>query len=273
MKRKPKRSNKRRTRWTVETLQTEALKYSQLSDFRINSEGAYKAYVRLGKPESIVQHMKPFRGYWTVDSATEEASKYQDRWTFQQGSGGAYRFLWKMGLLDSIFGTPHDVQTWNRESARSAAGICRNRSEFKIEFPGAYKFSYKNDLLEEFFGETLDTPICDNDILYIWGIKELNGVYKVGITSSRLNLRGIRHVERKSNLTVDKIWLHKTSDARFLESKIKSRFPQFTFNNKFSGSTEFIKLGKSELEKLISENGLHLVSQGELYGEPPKPSS
>lgn len=257
----------------METLQTEALKYSQLSDFRINSEGAYKAYVRLGKPESVVQHMKPFRGYWTVDSATEEASKYQDRWAFQQGSGGAYRFLWKMGLLDSIFGAPRAVQTWDRDSAKAAAGICRNRSEFKIKFPGAYKLSYNSNLLEEFFGKTLDTPFCDNDILYIWEARELGGVYKVGVTSSRLNLRRIKYVERKSNLTVDKIWLRKTSDARFLESKIKSRFDQFVFNNKFSGSTEFIKLERSELEELISENGLHLVSQGELYGEPPKPSS
>lgn len=225
-------------KWSLENLKIEASKYDSLKDFRSKSEGAYKAYLKHGKPKEILESLSVCRTYWTEETALEEANLYESRWDFQNGSGGAYRFLWKRGLLEKAF-DPLELNTWCEDSVRQAAKEFYDRKSFKSKLGGAFKFAYNNDMLDELFGGTLNTPKCDNDVLYLWRPKGYKNVYKVGITSKRLGDERIRHVANKGGLEVSEVIFIETDDAKALEAKILSGSEAYGFYPKFSGSTEF----------------------------------
>lgn len=225
-------------KWTLEKLVEEASKYETLKDFRLNSEGAYKAYVKQGKPQEVSSVFKHFRGYWTEETAKLEAQKYKSRWEFQKNSGGAYRFLWKADLLSDVFG-PYEIRSWCEDTVREAALGVPDRTTFKREFAGAHKFAYENNLLDELFGETYNTPCCDNNVVYIWRPKGYKKVYKIGITSDRLKDSRVKYVSKKSGLEVEEVIYLKVSNARELEARILSENKPYGFFPSFSGSTEF----------------------------------
>jgi hypothetical protein len=178
------------------------------------------------------------RTYWSVDTALKEAQKYESRWEFQKGSGGAYRFLWKRDLLDKAF-EPYEVNSWCYETVKEVASKLPDRKSLKREYPGAHKYAYTHGILNELFGGTLNTPSCDNDVVYLWRPKGYKNVYKVGITSKRLGDERIRYVSRKSMLEVDEVIFIETDNARQLEEQILSESDPYGFFPSFSGSTEF----------------------------------
>jgi len=232
-------------KWTLDKLVEEASKYGTLKDFRLGSEGAYKAYLTQGKPKEVSDHLDCGRTIWTEYTARLEAKKYSRRWDFQRGSGGAYRFLWKSGALDEIF-DPITNYVWDEESVRLAALGLLDRRSFKAKFPGAYKFAYNNSLLESLFGVTLNTPKCDNDLVYLWRPFGYKNVYKVGITSKRLGSERVNYVSNKSGLGVAEVFFIEAKDAKALESKILGDNQPYGFFPKFSGSTEFRVIPKLE---------------------------
>lgn len=233
-------------------MKAEADKYKTLTEFRKNSESAYKSFLEMGEPESVGSHLERSRKVWTVDSAITEASGYVDRWSFQKGSGGAYRFLWKRKLLGVVFGEILETNSWDEASVKEAASMCKHRTDFKMRYSGAHKWAYDKGILPELFGTTYNTPECDNNVVYIWSVKGLPNVYKVGKTSDRLGLRRIKYSCRKGDIEAEQVWLFHTSDAKSLEKALLSFGKPHTFEYKFSGSTEFRQMNVEELKQCLS---------------------
>lgn len=243
---------KKRMHWTEESLKQEAQKYQTLKDFREKSPSAYATYHHKGKPSGVIDHLVNGRIPWSVETAMEEASKYSDRWSFQKKSGGAYRYLWKRSLLDSVFEPLPETASWDEASVRDAASKCNHRTDFKMKYGGAHKWAYEKGILSELFGETYNTPECDNNIVYVWSVKGLPDVYKVGKTSDRLGIRRIKYSCRKGSIEAEQVWLFHTEDAKRLEKNLLSFGKPYDFDYKFSGSTEFRQMNTEELKQCLS---------------------
>lgn len=90
------------TIWNYDTCFEEAKKYTNRSEFRKGSAGAYTAALK-NKWLDDYDWMKPIikpSGYWNYDTCYEEAKKYHGRDEFQRRSAGAYTVARKNGWLD-----------------------------------------------------------------------------------------------------------------------------------------------------------------------------
>lgn len=152
-------SNKhRKTRrffWTKPTIITEAKKYTKLSDFRKNSNGAYAAALRLGISDQVFKHFVPAQkppGYWNLERIKKEAKKYKTRSDFRNSSNGAYAAAIRFGILDDVckhmkqFSKP--VGYWTEGNIRKFAAKCKTRSEFIEKSSAAYMHAKKLGILD-----------------------------------------------------------------------------------------------------------------------------
>lgn len=90
-------------KWTLEMLQTEALKYSNKYEFRKGNNGAYQASRKRGILPKICTHMGARRNEaYTEEEVENEASKYKTRGEFQKYSQGFYKASIRMKILDKI---------------------------------------------------------------------------------------------------------------------------------------------------------------------------
>lgn len=242
----------------------ESSKYKTLSEFRKGCESAYKAFLDLGQPSGICDHLEKTRTVWDEASAIQEASKYSDRWSFQKNSAGAYRYLWKRDLLEQVFPALPDVTEWSYDLVKEKASECKHRTDFKMKYAGGHKWAYERGLLSELFGETYNTPECDNNVVYIWSVKNLPNVYKVGKTSDRLGIRRIKYTSRKGSIEAENIWLFHTSDAKSLEKDLLFIGQPYEFGYKFSGSTEFRQMTDTEFKQCLDI--CRQTSEGEING-------
>lgn len=236
----------------MDNLKAEASKYQTLNEFRQGSESAYKTYLSLGRPDEVCNHLEKTRKIWDELSATEEAKKHPDRWSFQKNAGGAYRYLWKRGLLDQVFSPLPEIVDWSYDLVKEKASECKHRSDFKIKYAGGHKWAYERGLLSDLFGETYNTPECDNDVVYIWSVKGLPEVYKIGKTSDRLGVRRIKYTSRKGSIEAEKVWLFRTDQAKSVEKELLSIGKPYEFDHKFSGSTEFRQMTKTEFNHCLN---------------------
>ena len=182
----------------------------------------------------------------------QEASKYNGRYDFQTGSGGAYRYAFRNKMLDELFpDTIREQVSWDDASVIEEGKKHQSRSMFKYNASSAYKHAIKHGLLDLIFGTTLNTPLCDNDVVYLWKVKGLP-VYKVGITSERLGERRIKYVCRKGNLECEISHMVVVDDAKLVERALLSYGRPFSFDEPFSGSTEFRNMTKEEYKECLS---------------------
>src|ERR1035437_5561242 len=75
-----RRTNMKRTRWTIEKLQAEADKYDNVKDFIKNSPNAYRSAKLSGLFSEIARNLKNnSRIYWTTELLQKEALKYKTK--------------------------------------------------------------------------------------------------------------------------------------------------------------------------------------------------
>jgi len=177
--------------------------------------------------------------------------QYQDRWSFQKGDSGAYRFCYKQGLLDLLFG-PLETKTWCHKSVEEVVKTCKHRYDLRVLHPGAHKYAVRHDMLDQLFGETKNTPLSDNNVLYIWSVCGHPDLYKVGVTSERLKKSRIKYTCKKSGLKASQIWLFYLKDARSLETEFLAMGKPHPFDKPFTGHTEFRIFTKPEIDYCLA---------------------
>lgn len=98
-----------RTKWIIEKIFEEAIKYKTRNDFYKNSPAAYKAAWRRNILDQVCAHMPQFvtgkdnpRFKWDLQKLKDEAVKYKTRTEFRNRSYSAYCTAIARGVLNQI---------------------------------------------------------------------------------------------------------------------------------------------------------------------------
>jgi hypothetical protein len=157
-----------KTKWPLEKLIIEALKYSTRGEFAKHSPGAYQAAWAMGILDKICGHMKIIKNAWPIEELRAEALKYNTRGDFQKYSSNAYNIALKRGLLDQICGHMEVARyDWTNEELALEALKYSTRSEFEKNNRKAYDVAMKRGILDQ---------ICSH-MIYLtrqWTDKELH---------------------------------------------------------------------------------------------------
>src|ERR1035437_9225607 len=145
----------KRTKWTFEKMQQEALKYETKIEFKTKSNGAYSAALRRGILKDICSHMVELLHFWTKEEVLEEALKYHHRLEFQIKNKNAYNSATRMGILDRAC---HHMRTpdrkprplkWTLEMLLTEALKYTRRVDFMSYSATAYSTCVKRGILEQ----------------------------------------------------------------------------------------------------------------------------
>jgi predicted small metal-binding protein len=149
---------KKRTKWTLEKLQEEALKYSFRSEFSKYSWNAYCAAQRRGVLSNICSHMhfvdqsgENHPGFkWTREKLQKEALKYKTKSEFRENNCGAYRASIAKNILDDIC-THMKVlrKNWKIRELKKEAKKYTTRGEFAKSNYSAYSAANKMGILNK----------------------------------------------------------------------------------------------------------------------------
>jgi hypothetical protein len=247
-----------RTVWTFEKIAKAASKYPTRSQFKKGSPGAHAVALKSGIMEDVCAHMKTKQEFtnWTFSMLAAEAAKYSTRSEFDSGHNSAYRSALRRGILNDICGHMSDPPTkWDRESISAEALKYQTRTEFKNSKPGAYFSAHKYGIMDDICKHMDPGSQSDNDAIYIWHAvgHRYNGknVYKIGVTSARLEDRRIIEVARAHD-TDAKIVILKTVEGKATEMEAEllqiGNDPQYIGN----GATEFRAMDDAELGRAVA---------------------
>ncbi len=206
---------------TVESIQTEALKYNHRSDFFNESIAEYKAAVKMNVLDIVCSHMirKPLIRMTTSDFIIKAIALHGDRYDYSLVN---YENSHKnITIICDIHGkfqqTPNTHLTskgcsecgrlanwdgrrkWNTDTLKLEALKYKNKVDFKIHSAGAYSAAYDKDLLNnickhmDYGGQGFNVNKPAQVYLY-----EIDGIYLgFGITSVPKQ----RHREHRRNLS------------------------------------------------------------------------
>ena len=126
--------------WTLENLQTEAIKYSSRTEVQKKSWAAYTAAGRLKLRDAIYGHMSTIKipnGFWTVEALQAEAIKCTSRQEFQQKNAATNKASGQLTVSDLLCG--HMAET------KKPKGFC-NLENFHV---WAHEYDKKVDFTRE----------------------------------------------------------------------------------------------------------------------------
>ena len=248
--------------WDEKSLRKESSKYNTKYEFVRGSRGAYQAALRLGLIDDLFENV---RKYWDKESILKEASKYNTKKEFHRGSQSAYNAALRLGLLDDLF---ENVRMyWDKESIRKEASKYNTKHEFERGSQSAYQAAWRLGLLDD-LGFVDGDGATDNDCVYIWQLKGERHmgckVYKVGITSHRLEDQRIKQVAKGFGVAYNIIKLAKVKDARVIETKLLTLgYPVIGhYSGTYGGGTEIVAMTDYELALAIQ-----LIEEGETAGK------
>ena len=144
--------------WIYETIQKEALKYSNKKDFKKYSSGAYQAAKRMKILKQVCSHMTSFYHNWTDEELALEALKYKTRLEFQIKSSKAYNAAYRRNVLDKICshmsqydkkGESNPNFKWADDKLKKEALEYNTRKEFELGNPNAYSAAQRRGILDK----------------------------------------------------------------------------------------------------------------------------
>lgn len=243
------------TIWTKELLELEAKKYETRAEFQRSNMSAYQKARRTGVLNEICAHMlwEGGKTTWEKQEIHDEALKYTTRSEFAKKSANLYGKACEQGILDDV--CSHMVVKrikWTFEKIKAVAANYTTRSEFNYKEKGAYLYAYRKGWLDEICKHMIDGYPTDNDAVYIWRVIDLmyNGklVFKVGITSTRLDDIRIRRCASKNKMNYEIVILKSVQKGMAL--KIERLLKTIGENPKLSksdGFSEFRAMTDTEL--------------------------
>ncbi len=243
------------TTWTEEKLQFEALKYASKSEFVKNNQSAYKSARKLNVLNKICSHMptrKERKEKWTKEMVIIEALKYTTRSEFIASNIALYKKACRNDWLDEVCEHMEPIITkWTKEMVYIEALNYTTRGNFQKENKGAYLASFRNDWLDEVCEHMSDGLRTDADIVYLWKIPNTN-IFKIGITSKRLNKQRIKQVATAMNVDYEILGLFEVNDALKVESELHKTYQIMpTSLPKNDGYTEFRILTSKDVSEII----------------------
>lgn len=185
----------------------------------------------------------------------ELAWEYSDRSVFREAELSAYRYCVRHNLIEELTG--HMVKNkglWNIKTITAEALKYESRDEFQWNSGGAYKAARIKGVLDNVCSHMIPKK-CDDNCLYIWKLvgEKWNDVqlYKIGVTSVRLDDVRIKQCAKSGNFEYDIVIMKEVKDAR----KIEKELLKYGINPKltgFDGATEVRALSDVELDEILS---------------------
>lgn len=147
-------------KWNRKTCADEAKKYKSLTEFEVNSSGAYAAALRNGWLKDYVW-FATLKRYWNEQTCYREAKKCKTRGEFYKKCSGAYikslkmgwmnKYTWLLSRQNKPTGYWNDYNNCYEESLKH-----NNRRSFQRKASGAYSAAVRNNWLDEFFPKKSD---------------------------------------------------------------------------------------------------------------------
>lgn len=245
--------------WSFDTVLLEAKKYKTRHEFYRGSNSAHKYASKNGILDYVCDHMNRPESVctkWTNDLIFSEAKKYKTRRDFQTHSRGAYDRAKRIGLLnDACSHMDRVITRWTYDDLLNESKKYNSIVDFQRGNRGAYTSARRKGIIDSICSHMNNRGGRDNDAIYIWKAvgHSFNGVqvYKVGVTSKRLNDRRIDQVSKEANMVADIVILAGVNcKANKLESQLLKLGVSPGYQN-FSGCTEFVAMTDAQLKQAI----------------------
>lgn len=142
----------KRTKWNIQKVIKESLKYDTKISFQLGSRNAYSWCFRnkLLNECSIFGHMvtpPPNRAKWDIENTKIEAKKYTSRKEFEKNSAGAYKWARTNKCMDEVCKhMKKNFINWDLDLVIKIAKKYNSKGSFIIENSGAYGWIVRNNL-------------------------------------------------------------------------------------------------------------------------------
>jgi len=241
---------KKRNRWTNEMLAEDAKRFKTRTEWARQSGAAYSAATRRGMLDACSSHMgdKPVR--WTKEMLIADSLRFQTRQEWQENSSSAYQIACRKKIPKCFAHMSLQRKTWTDEMVLLDAQKYKTRAEWERKSNSAYSAACKRGLLKPACQHMEDRTPTDNDAIYIWKAVgwKFNGedVYKIGMTSTRLEHLRIVQVAKASGANPQIVVLAMVKDAKAVECQLHAlgANPQY---KGFNGCSEFRALDREAL--------------------------
>ncbi len=242
----------KKTIWTLEMLETEALKYDTRAEFREHSNKAYQTASRRKLLGTVCSHMETVGYQITNEEIKKEALSYTTRWEYQKNSR-TYSLARTRNIMEEACSHMDNLlTTWDEDNLRIEALKYEYRNEFQTKNESAYRRARHLGIIDDVCSHMdRDPRLGGNNCLYVWQIEDTN-IYKIGITSMKLGYSRIESVANKHNVKPVITAYVKVDDAKKIENELHKiyRTPQ-NLIIKGDGYTEFKTLTRTELIEIL----------------------
>jgi hypothetical protein len=193
---------------------------------------------------------------WTDDDLIADAARFSSRKEWARGSKSAYNAASRRNLLDVCCAGMRNRFTWTTEALIEDAIRFSSRGEWQRESSSAYSIALTRNLMDVCCAHMIEGLRSDNDAIYIWKAIgwTYNGeqVYKVGVTSARLDDVRIKQVTKAADVEAEIVMLAKVNGmATRLEVALKSigHDPKYVG---FDGCSEFRAMSDDQLKQALA---------------------
>jgi len=182
---------------------------------------------------------------WTEDEVLQHVNKNIKKYSELNGIPGLKRRIVALGIIDKVKEMLPRPKVHNKMEDEELFKIALKydwHHDFREYDSSAYTMLLRRKLYTEATKHMKRKPRKgSNDIsniIYLWEVVEVPGVYKIGITSGSRHHARIKNVTKSNNISSDIIRFVDVGDARIIENKLKNIGE--TYNGfKGDGKTEF----------------------------------
>jgi len=244
------------TSWTDEMLIADAKRFETRKEWSRKSRYAYRTACNRNLLDVCCAGMRQVRISWTDEMLIADAARFETRSEWARESA-AYNVAHRRNLLDVCCAGMRQVYTsWTDEMLIADAKRFETRGEWQRESSSAYSIALTRNLMDVCCAHMIEGLRSDNDAIYIWKAIgwTYNGeqVYKVGVTSARLDDVRIKQVTKAADVEAEIVMLAKVNGmATRLESTLLSigHDPKYV---DFDGCTEFRAMSDEQLKQALA---------------------
>lgn len=241
---------------TKENCRAESLKCSTRSEFARLNQGMYKT----SRINGWIEEFFPGSGIskpesWTLISAVRVAKRYRTSGELMKSNRSAYRYLSGLGVTARLFGNKPRC-FWTKGTIRAHALLCEFRSDFYRKFRSAYSAMIRIDC-KDYAMKGISRGKAESNLFYMWEVVSpcCSGVWKVGVTSSRLGkMQRAKDSARSMGVSIGRYMEMDLGEksAIDLERKVLASGERFS-GISGDGSTELVVKRHSEVLDIFNE--------------------
>ena len=240
--------------WSLESAISEARKYENRKDFRLNQNSAYQYLVRHGAIGLIPTSGKRHRlDTWEIFCSLKKCKTWSQ---FRSEYPKEYTAFHKRNSIIHVSAYSHlgfskTAKRWDLDAIKAESKKYTCRSDFAKKSSGAYDAALNMNAINDVCSH-MERNTSDFDCIYMWEAKKFSGrtLVKFGVTSERLGFSRLKFVENKSGFKAISCIFKRSNNALFLEKKLQSIGESAGLSG-FSGSSEFFWLNDEQLKIAI----------------------